>query len=101
MDDLIIIGAGVAGMTASIYASRYKINHLLIGETPGGQGTLAGTVENYPGYLAIPGPELMQKLIEQVKKYGVEMKQEKVGALAKIDGGFEVKTEKAPYKAKT
>src|SRR4030042_251905 len=75
MDDLIIIGAGVAGMTASIYASRYKINHLLIGETPGGQGTLAGTVENYPGYLAIPGPELMQTLIEQVKKYDVEIKQ--------------------------
>ena len=101
MEELIIIGGGVAGMTASIYASRYQIKHLLFGEVPGGQGTLAGTVENYPGYLAIPGPELMQKLIEQAKKYGVEIKQEKVGALAKIDGGFEVKTEKAPYQTKT
>ncbi len=101
MDDLIIIGAGVAGMTASIYASRYKINHLLIGETPGGQGTLAGTVENYPGYLAIPGPELMQKLIEQVKKYDVEIKQEKVGGLEKNEKGFEVKTDKGAYQAGT
>jgi len=101
IDDLIIVGAGVAGMTASIYASRYQIKHLLFGEVPGGQGMLAGTVENYPGYLAIPGPELMQKLIEQVKKYGVEIKQEKAGALVKIEGGFEVKTGKTSYQAKT
>ncbi|HUV42460.1 MAG TPA: FAD-dependent oxidoreductase [Patescibacteria group bacterium] len=101
MNDLIIVGAGVAGMTASIYASRYKIDHLLIGETPGGQGTLAGTVENYPGYLSIPGPELMQKMIEQVKRYEVEIKQERVGGLAKSGDGFEVKTDKGPYQAKT
>lgn len=42
--DLVIVGAGVAGMTASIYASRYKINHLVFGETPGGQGMIATTV---------------------------------------------------------
>jgi thioredoxin reductase (NADPH) len=101
MEELIIVGGGVAGMTASIYASRYQIKHLLFGEKPGGQGMLAGTVENYPGYLAIPGPELMQKLLEQVKKYGVEMKEEKVGALAKIEGGFEVKTKKTAYQAQT
>ncbi|MCJ7792539.1 MAG: FAD-dependent oxidoreductase [Candidatus Marinimicrobia bacterium] len=101
MKELIIVGGGVAGMTASIYASRYHIKHYLFGEVPGGQGMLAGTVENYPGYLAIPGPELMQKLMEQVKKSGGEVKQEKVGGLAKIDGGFEVKTEKAVFQAKT
>jgi len=101
MYDLIIVGAGVAGMTASIYASRYKINHLIFGETPGGQGMLAGQVENYPGYVSIPGPELMQKFVEQVKSYGVEIKQEKVGSLTKIKDGFEVKTEKGKYQAKT
>lgn len=99
--DLIIVGAGVAGMTASIYASRYKINHLVFGETPGGQGMLAGQVENYPGYVSIPGPELMQRFVEQVKHYGVEIKQEKVGGLAKLKGGFEVKTDKKKYQAKT
>ena len=101
MDELIIVGAGVAGMTASVYSSRYKINHLVIGEIPGGQGTLAGTVENYPGYVSIPGPELMQKFVEQVKQYGVEIKQEKVGGLAKIEGGFEVKTTKEKFQTKT
>lgn len=99
--DLIIVGAGVAGMTASIYASRYKINHLIFGETPGGQGMLAGQVENYPGYVSIPGPELMQKFMQQVKSYEVEIKQEKVGGLAKIESGFEVKTDKEKYQAKT
>ncbi len=99
--DLIIIGSGVAGMSASVYASQYKLNHLLFGETPGGQGILAGKVENYPGYVSIPGPELMQKFIEQVKNYGIEIKQERVGGLAKIKAGFEVKTNKEKYQAKT
>lgn len=101
MYDLIIIGSGVAGMTASIYASRYKINHLIFGETPGGQGILAGQVENYPGYVSIPGPELMQKFVEQVKHYGVTIKQERVGGLAQIKEGFGVTTDKGKYQAKT
>lgn len=101
MDDLIIIGAGVAGMTASIYASRYKLGHSIFGETPGGQGMLAGTVENYPGYVSILGPMLMAKLMEQVGHYGVNIKQEKVGELAKKGELFEVKTEKGISQAKT
>ena len=101
MYDLIIVGAGVAGMSASIYASRYKISHLIFGETLGGQGMLAGTVENYPGYVSISGPELMKNFVNQVKHYGVEIKQEKVGGLAKIENGFEATTDKGKYQAKT
>ncbi len=101
MYDLVIVGAGVAGMSASIYASRYKMDHLIFGETPGGQGMLAGAVENYPGYVSVPGPELMQKIVDQVKHYGVEVKQESIKGLVKIEGGFEVKTDKEKYQAKT
>lgn len=101
MYDLIIIGAGVAGMTASIYASRYKLEHLIFGETLGGQGMLAGTVENYPGYVSIPGPELMEKFVEQVEYYGVKIKSEKVGGLATQKQFFEVKTDKDRYQTKT
>jgi len=101
MDDLIIVGAGVAGMTASVYGSRYKIKHLIIGEAIGGQGMLAGKVENYPGYISIAGPELMQKFEEQVKAYGMEIRQEKVGSLKKIEKGFEVRTDKGQYQAKS
>jgi len=101
MYDLIIVGAGAAGLAASIYASRYKISHLIFGETLGGQGMLAGTVENYPGYVSISGPELMKNFVNQVKHYGVEIKQEKVGGLAKIENGFEATTDKGKYQAKT
>lgn len=81
MTDLIIIGAGISGMTASIYASRYGIKHLILGEDPGGQGNLAHTVENYPGIASIKGPDLMEKIIAQVENYGVRIKREKVVSL--------------------
>lgn len=96
-------------MTASIYASRYKLEHLIFGEIPGGQGLLAGTVENYPGYLSISGPELMQKFVEQVEYYGIKINPENVGGLAtqkrrEANGNtefFEVKTDKSVYQTKT
>lgn len=101
MHDLAIIGAGPAGLTASIYASRYKINHLIFGLELGGQGALAPLVENFPGYLSTSGLDLMQKIIEQVKSYGVEIRQEKVTGLAKITDGFKLTTDKGKYQAKT
>lgn len=101
MLDLIIIGSGPAGLTASIYASRYKISHLLFGLEPGGQGLVAPSVENFPGFLKIPGSELMQKMIEQVKSYGVEIKQEEVVELAQIEGGFEIKSSGGKYESKS
>ena len=48
--DVIILGAGPAGLTASIYASRYKLSNLIIGKLLGGTMTLANRIENYPGF---------------------------------------------------
>ena len=53
--DLIIVGAGPAGLTASIYASRYKLSHLVVGKQVGGTITLASKVENFPGFNSISG----------------------------------------------
>jgi len=79
--DLIIIGSGPAGLTASIYASRYKLSNLVIGKIVGGTITLAHKVENFPGFSSIAGFELGQKMVEQAKGLGAEMVGEEVARL--------------------
>lgn len=71
--DLIIIGSGPAGLTASIYASCYHLKHLVIGKELGGQMMNAPDILNYPGFLEISGKELTAKMAEQVKKRGGEL----------------------------
>lgn len=95
MYDLIIIGAGPAGLAASIYASRYKIKHLIIGSEMGGQAVRAVNVENWPGYESISGAELMQKFKVQAEKLGGEIFQASVDKIAKKDDCFEVMCEDA------
>lgn len=104
MYDSIIIGSGTAGLTASIYLSRYKLSHLIFGELPGGQGLTAHIVENYPGFTSIPGPELMQKFIDHAKSYGVEIMAKKIVGIVGFGGdkGFGVKTDNGEeFEAKT
>ena len=71
--DLIIIGAGPAGLAASIYASRYKINHLVIGQIFDSSLFKAHLVENYPGFEKIKGADLIQKFYDQAKNLGAEI----------------------------
>ncbi|MEE9400915.1 MAG: FAD-dependent oxidoreductase [Dehalococcoidia bacterium] len=102
MHELIIVGAGPAGMTAAVYASRKRINTLLLSKDLGGQPLWTAGIENYMGYQFIEGPELMQKFEEQVKQFPVEQKiGQGVVALSQIDGGFEIRTDKDEnYQAK-
>ncbi len=83
MYDIIIVGAGPAGLTAALYARRAE-KHVLILEkdTFGGQITFSPKIENYPGYAAISGNELADMLIEQVLAQGAEIE---LGAVTKID----------------
>lgn len=64
-----IIGSGIAGLTASIYASRYQIEHIIIGEIPGGIMSESVIVENFPGFKSITGSDLAKRLKEQVMGY--------------------------------
>ncbi|MFC1969877.1 NAD(P)/FAD-dependent oxidoreductase [Chloroflexota bacterium] len=102
MYELIIIGAGPAGMTATVYAARKKLNTVLISYDIGGQALWTSAIENYMGYQFIEGPELMQKFEEQVKQFPVDIKTgERVSGLSKTNGGFEVRTGKGEsYQAK-
>jgi len=91
--DLIIIGAGPAGMAASIYASRYKVNHLLLGEIPGGLMAEAHKVCNFPSENEINGFDLMMKMKGHVEHLGGQITAGKVVGIKKSDGHFMVETE--------
>lgn len=86
--DLVVVGAGAAGLTASIYASRYKINHLVVAHKLGGQAAWGHLIENYPGYQSIVGQELMDKFTEQVKKLGAKIEPVEVLEIIKQEPGF-------------
>ncbi|WP_342752953.1 thioredoxin-disulfide reductase [Shouchella clausii] len=71
--DVIIAGAGPAGMTAAVYTSRANLNTLMLERgMPGGQMANTEDVENYPGFESILGPELSNKMFEHAKKFGAE-----------------------------
>lgn len=73
MYDVIIAGAGPAGMTAAVYASRANLQTLMIERgIPGGQMANTEDVENYPGYDHILGPDLSNKMFDHAKKFGAE-----------------------------
>ncbi|MCX6792516.1 MAG: FAD-dependent oxidoreductase [Candidatus Falkowbacteria bacterium] len=90
--DLIIIGSGAAGLTASIYASRYKMKNLLIGDILGGTTTEAHKIHNWPGDPGITGFELTNKMSAHVKELGAEIMGDTVVEVAKQDNGFLIKT---------
>lgn len=79
--DVVIIGAGPAGITAAIYLTRANLNCAIIEkETPGGQINKTSIVENYPGYISIKGPKLVEKLTNQLNN--LEIKQIKAEVVA-------------------
>jgi len=90
MYDLVIIGAGPAGLGASIYASRYKLNHVVIGQQIGGQVVEAWEIENYAGIESISGKDLMDKFVSQTKSLGGVIVQGSVNSIVKTADGFTV-----------
>jgi len=97
--DLIIIGAGPAGLTAAIYAARYKLDVLVIGKLIGGLAGEAYEICNFPSYKKILGFELMTKMLNQVKELDVEIKLEEVLDIKK-QKDFEIITDKDRYFSK-
>jgi len=77
MYDLVIIGAGPAGITASVYAARKGMRLLVISRDIGGQTAYSGEVENYTGYQFVSGPELAAKFEEHLRRFEVELKEGK------------------------
>lgn len=90
--DVVIVGAGPAGLTAAIYTSRRAMKTLVISKDVGGQIALTDDVENYPGFNSIGGLELAQKFMEQANKTGAEMLFEEVCGINQDGKEFIVST---------
>ncbi len=101
MYDTIIIGSGPAGMTAGIYAARREMKALIIGKELGGQMVWASEIENYPGFKKINSFELINKMQEQVKHLGVEMKIAEIKKIEKVGNKFILHTNKEKLEAQT
>jgi len=100
--DLIIIGAGPAGITAAVYAARKKMNFLVITDNIGGQAAWSGDIENYTGYQFVTGPELVSKFEEHMRKYRIDAKEgESVLEVEKTGDLVRVQTRRGRYEAKT
>lgn len=101
MYDIIVIGAGPAGLTAALYALRADKSVLVLEKaTFGGQITYSPQIENYPGFIRMSGNEFADKLVDQVISQGAEIEMEKVIA---VKDGAEYKTvvtEDGEYQAK-
>lgn len=98
--DVVIIGGGAAGLTASIYAQRDRFDTLILEKsTIGGNAFLTEKIENYPGFQSISGPKLMEKMEEQAKVYGATIKTgETVEKVSKGDDGiFSVQTKSGTF----
>jgi thioredoxin reductase (NADPH) len=83
--DVIIVGAGSAGLPAGMYVSRYKLKNLVIGAQPGGALATSHKVENWPGVLSAPGKDIMDSFVEHAKVSGSEILQDSVSEIKKID----------------
>ena len=102
MYDVIIVGAGPAGLTAAIYARRAEKTVLVIEKsTFGGQITHSPRVENYPGFASASGNEIADKMVEQALLQGAEIELSEVTEITSADGGYRVVTTDGDFMARS
>ena len=100
--ETIIIGGGIAGIAASIYAARKRMDYLILAEELGGQMNVSGIIENYPGFKLTDQNEFLMKLQEQMEYNNVEPIYQKVTKVEKLqDGHFLVHTAEDAHEAET
>lgn len=101
MYDIIVVGAGPAGLTAALYARRAEKSVLIIERsTFGGQMTYSPKIENYPGYVSLSGNELADKMVEQVLEQGAEVELDTVIEIRDEGDVKRVIGESAEYEAR-
>jgi len=99
--DVVILGAGPAGLTAGLYSARYARKTIIVGQEIGGTCIKGGTYENWPGEKEISGFELINKIKEHVESYNVPIIAKKVTEIKKGGDIFIIKTGKDEIRGKT
>ncbi len=97
--DVIIIGAGAAGLTAGVYTSRRALKTLIISKDVGGQAALTTEIENYPGVGLVDGFDLMNRFLADAKKFGAILKSEEARKIEKENEDFLITTNSNQYRA--
>ena len=98
--DVVIVGAGIAGMTAAIYAARGGKSVLVLEEKmQGGQIINTVNIENWPGDMGVSGADLSQKIYAQMMELGAEVEFDKVVGISRLNGVFVVSGEDDEYEA--
>jgi thioredoxin reductase (NADPH) len=101
LHDVIVIGAGPAGLTAGMYCARGGKKTLILGNIYGSQQSMGGLYENYPGFPdGIQGIELSERMLAQAQKFGAEYQAEMVQKIVHLGDEFKIKTENWQYEAK-
>ena len=98
--EIIIVGAGPAGLSAGIYVARQNVSCLIISKDLGGQMNLIPRLENYPGTIMSSGPILAKTLETQYLSFKGELVYDTVEKIDESEDGFKVKTSRSEYKAK-
>lgn len=102
MIDLLIVGAGPAGLTAALYASRAGCDvTILDGGAPGGKLNVSAEIENWPGIKATSGPSLAYEMYEHALSFGAKHEYGQVLNLEKNENGFKIITEDNVFEAKS
>ncbi|MBI4145565.1 FAD-dependent oxidoreductase [Candidatus Woesearchaeota archaeon] len=100
--EVIIIGGGIAGMSAAVYAARGRMDYIIISPDFGGQMNVSGEIENYPGMAHTNFAEFQDRFREQMTANGIEFIDENVKGIKKLDDGhFFVITDKAKYESES
>lgn len=90
--DVLIVGAGPAGLTAGMYCARKMLSTLIVSENIGGQALESWAIENYMGYRMVTGEDLMKKFEEQIRTQDIRLELDQATGFSESDGMFRVET---------